>query len=291
MSSLQPFLYGSNEVRTVVVDGEPWFVASDLCRVIEHSNPSKAVAALDDDEKGLTKSSTLGGVQTLTVISEPGMYKLMARSTKASAKPFLRWLTHEVLPSIRKTGSYGIQAIPAPALTGTELLAAAVLEAQAIIAAKDQQIQELAPKAAFHSAFVAADNWWDVRDAAQLLRNEGIQTGQNKLFAWMRANDWLGTNIRPKQAKLNAGLLELKLSDYVIRYNADGQPEFADPKVMDTRKGLNALRKALTAPAKPAALKKGSSPREHGAKLSLEDTLRGVAAKRKRGKLPSATKG
>lgn len=249
MSSLQLLQYNNQQVRTVIKDGEPWFVASDLCRVIEHTNPSKAVAGLDDDEKGLTNCSTLGGTQALMCVSEPGMYKLMARSNKPSAKPFQRWLSHDVLPAIRKTGSYN--AAPAPlALTREQRMAQAMLDAQEIMAEQSVLIQELAPKAEFFDSFVAADNWWDVRDVAQMLRNEeGIDTGEHRLFRWMRENKWLDQKNRPLQARLTQGLLELKLSDYVVGYR-DGKPRYADPQVMVTPKGLDRLRRELTAPQK-----------------------------------------
>ena len=93
-------------VRVVQVDGEPWFVAADVCRALEISNSRDAVARLDDDEKGVGSTDTLGGKQGMQIINEPGLYTLVLGSRKPEAKAFKRWVTHEVLPSIRKHGSY-----------------------------------------------------------------------------------------------------------------------------------------------------------------------------------------
>lgn len=96
----------SSHVRAVTIDGEPWFVAADICSALNLSNTAMAVTGLDDDEKGISTVDTRGGAQPLTIISESGLYSLMLRSRKPEAKQFKRWLTHDVLPSIRKTGSY-----------------------------------------------------------------------------------------------------------------------------------------------------------------------------------------
>lgn len=93
-------------IRVIDRDGEPWFVAKDICLILDHTNPSMAIQGLDDDEKGVSKVYTLGGTQEMAVISESGLYTLLVRSNKGVAKPFRRWVTHEVLPSIRKTGGY-----------------------------------------------------------------------------------------------------------------------------------------------------------------------------------------
>jgi prophage antirepressor-like protein len=87
-------------------EGEPWFVATDVCRILEIGNPSDVIRALDDDEKGLDIIETLGGPQQMAIISEPGLYSLTLRSRKPEAKAFKRWVTHEVIPSIKKTGQY-----------------------------------------------------------------------------------------------------------------------------------------------------------------------------------------
>ena len=102
------FCYKSMPVRTVEVDDDTWFVAKDVCDILELSNSRMAVQELDEDEKGVSKTDTPGGIQDMTIISEAGLYTLLMRSNKPEARPFRRWVTHDVLPSIRKTGSYAL---------------------------------------------------------------------------------------------------------------------------------------------------------------------------------------
>lgn len=93
--------------RITDINGEPWFVLADVCRELDVSNPSQAARNLDDDEKGIINSDTLGGAQKMVIVSESGLYSLILRSRKPEAKRFKKWVTKEVLPSIRKTGGYG----------------------------------------------------------------------------------------------------------------------------------------------------------------------------------------
>lgn len=102
--------YESSEVRTVQVNGEPWFVLADVCKVLELSSPHKVAERLDGDEKGRNQIPTLGGVQEMAVVNESGLYTVILRSDKPQAKPFRKWVTSEVLPSIRKHGSYSVQS-------------------------------------------------------------------------------------------------------------------------------------------------------------------------------------
>ncbi len=106
MNELKVFEYGTQQVRTVSKDGEPWFVAKDVCDILNLGNSRDAVSRLDDDEKGVGKADTLGGTQELSIISESGLYALVMRSNKPEAKKFRKWITSEVLPTIRKTGAY-----------------------------------------------------------------------------------------------------------------------------------------------------------------------------------------
>jgi prophage antirepressor-like protein len=106
MTDLIPFDYSGRQVRTVQVDGEPWFVARDVCAVLGIRNVADSLAGLDEDEKGVATTDTLGGGQQVSTVNESGLYSLIFRSRKAEAKAFKRWVTHEVLPSIRKNGGY-----------------------------------------------------------------------------------------------------------------------------------------------------------------------------------------
>ncbi len=112
MSNIIPFNYESKQIRLIQDEqGEPWWIAKDVCDVLELANVAMAVKGLDDDEKGISKVYTLGGEQELLTVNEPGLYSLVIRSNKPDAKRFKRWITHEVLPSIRKTGKYDIDSL------------------------------------------------------------------------------------------------------------------------------------------------------------------------------------
>ena len=106
MNNLQVFNYNGNEVRTIQKDGEPWWVLKDVCEVLGLSSPHKVFDRLDEDEKGRNQIPTPGGAQAMTVINESGLYNVILRSDKPEAKPFRKWVTSEVLPSIRKHGAY-----------------------------------------------------------------------------------------------------------------------------------------------------------------------------------------
>jgi prophage antirepressor-like protein len=117
-NELQIFSYESHEIRTVLIDGEAWFVAKDVCDILELSNPTEALKSLDDDERSSLRitegTSPNGGNPNVNVINEPGLYKLTFKSRKPIAKEFTRWVTHKVLPEIRRTGSYNAQQYSAP---------------------------------------------------------------------------------------------------------------------------------------------------------------------------------
>lgn len=108
MNNLQIFVYGGEQLRTVQRDDGLWWVLRDVCRVLGLTTPAKVAERLDDDEKGVSLIHTPGGTQEMTIINEPGLYTVILRSDKPEAKAFKRWVTHDVLPSIRKTGAYGI---------------------------------------------------------------------------------------------------------------------------------------------------------------------------------------
>jgi hypothetical protein len=112
VNALQIFAFEGTEVRTVVRDGEPWWVATDVAAVLEIGRTHDAVRSLDDDEKGAETVRTPGGEQSITVINEPGLYSLILRSRKPQAKAFKRWITHEVIPALRKTGRYEVAPKP-----------------------------------------------------------------------------------------------------------------------------------------------------------------------------------
>ena len=118
-NKLIPFDYHGQPVRSLLIDNEPWFVAKDVCEILELGTTAKAIERLDEDEKGMNSIHTLGGNQEMSIVSESGLYSLTLGSKKPQAKPFKRWVTHEVIPAIRKTGSYS-----AHPMTQIEMLAA-----------------------------------------------------------------------------------------------------------------------------------------------------------------------
>lgn len=108
MNDLQIFIYGGEQLRTVQRPDGLWWVLRDVCQVLGLAEPHRVASRLDDDEKGRTQMTTPGGTQEVTIINEPGLYAVILRSDKPEAKAFKRWVTHEVLPSIRRTGAYGV---------------------------------------------------------------------------------------------------------------------------------------------------------------------------------------
>ncbi|WP_322170244.1 BRO family protein [Acutalibacter caecimuris] len=132
MNNLQSFAYGEAAVRVIDLEGEPWWILADVCRVLEHSNSRMVADRLDEDEKGVSLIYTPGGPQNMTVINEPGLYSVILRSDKPQARDFKRWITHEVLPAIRKTGQYAPQReyMPTRPLTTDDYAEAAKIVAK-----------------------------------------------------------------------------------------------------------------------------------------------------------------
>lgn len=199
------------QVRTTIKDGEPWFVAADVCRALEISDNRSATARLDDDEKGAVSIRTPGGYQGMTVISEPGLYALVLGSRKPEAKAFKRWITHEVIPSIRKSGGY---IAGQSTMSDADLMAKALLVAQRQIEQRDAQITEMQPKALFADAVSASKSSILIGELAKMLRQNGVDIGQNRLFEYLRENGYLcksGAMYNcPTQRAMDMGLFEIK---------------------------------------------------------------------------------
>ncbi len=198
------------DVRTVTINGDPWFVGKDVAAALGFTNPRDAISThVFDEDKGVESIDTLGGKQKMTVINESGLYALVFGSRLKSAQRFKHWVTSEVLPAIRKTGGY-----QAPAPHGKELLALAVLEAQKTIEAQNQAIERMKPKEIFADAVKASDSSILIGDLAKLLRQNGVDTGQKRLFEQLRNEGYLmktgSSRNMPKQRYVADGLFQIK---------------------------------------------------------------------------------
>lgn len=210
------------KVRTTIRDGEPWFVVADVCRALELSNTTIFVKRLDEDEKSITLISNEGnrGNPNMTIVSEPGLYAIVLGSRKPEAKAFKRWITHEVIPSIRKSGGY---IAGQSTMSDADLMAKALLVAQRQIEQRDAQITEMQPKALFADAVSASKSSICIGELAKMLRQNGVDIEQNRLFEYLRENGYLcksGAMYNcPTQRAMEMELLEIK--ETVIQH-ADG---------------------------------------------------------------------
>lgn len=217
MNEVQLFNFESHEVRSLLLNNEPWFVGKDVAEALGYSKARNAIATHIDseDKKDAPIQGTLGGVQEMTVINESGLYSLVLSSKLPSAKKFKRWVTSEVLPALRKTGQYQVKE-----LSGQELMAKALIEAQSVLAAKDKVIEEMKPKVVFADAVATSHTSILVGELAKILKQNGIDMGQKRLFAWLREKGYLikrqGTDYNmPTQKAMELGLFEIKEGSYV----------------------------------------------------------------------------
>ena len=211
-----PFTYEGTPVRTLQVNGEPWFVSADPLKILGLNRSS--IATLDEDEKGVHSVDTLGGRQEVSIISEPGLYSLILRSRKPEARKFKRWITHEVLPSIRKHGMYATPQAAEAMLADPDMMIRALEEIKAE-RAKRAELEELReserPKVLFADSVATAHTSILVGDLAKILKGNGLDVGANRLFAMLREDGYLirrqGTSWNmPTQRSMELGLFEIK---------------------------------------------------------------------------------
>ena len=217
-------------IRTVEVNGEPWFVGKDVAEVLGYIKPLNALAthvdADDSLKQGLTDS--IGRMQETIIINESGLYSLILSSKLPTAKAFKRWVTSEVLPAIRRTGGY----IPTTSqMSEQEIMARAVqISMNTIKHQKEQldrqaeQLEQQAPKVLFADSVASSSSSILVFDLAKLLKQNGVNMGGNRLFAWLREHGYLvkrkGSDYNmPTQKSMNLGLFEIKESTHT---HADG---------------------------------------------------------------------
>lgn len=232
--------------------GEPWFVAKDVCDILELSNVGQALSRLDEDEKNsIILNDGTPGSPNKAIVSEPGIYSLVLASRKPEAREFKRWVTHEVLPTIRKTGGY----IPtSESDTDEAIMAKALLIAQKTIErntqqlrAKDRKIMELESKAQALDTFTNVEDRLLVRDAAKILSNSGTVISEKQLREWMAANDWIyksNGSWHSTARHCTAGHLVMVMSTK-HGTKSDGTKFAFHPTVRITRKGLALLHKRL----------------------------------------------
>lgn len=241
MNQIIPFTYESSELRTLTLDGEPWFIAADVCKILEIANPTDAIKRLDEDEKARFNLGLPGG--GTNVVNESGLYNLILGSRKPEAKEFKRWVTHEVIPSIRKTGSYGT-----PQLSGPALYLAAIEQAQSEIAALEAKTRELEPKADSFDGFLSSRGDYSLNEGAKLLARNGVpDIGQNRLRDHLLRWGWLyrgrKNRLRAAQAAIEAGRLAERTSWYYD--DETGEKLAGAVQAVITPKGLDDVKARL----------------------------------------------
>ena len=224
MNELQIFKsHEFGEIRTTIQNGEPWFVAADVCKALDITQNRNAVARLDDDEKGVRLTDTLGGKQKLTVVNEAGLYSLVLGSRKPEAKAFKRWITHEVLPTIRRTGGYvnSAEAFIEHYLPNADESTRTMFRAQLkAIEELNAKIEADKPKVLFADAVSSSDTTILVGEMAKILKQNGVDIGQKRFFEWLRQNGYLikrkGSEWNmPTQRSMELGLFEIKESTHL----------------------------------------------------------------------------
>ena len=255
MNQVTTFDFLSNDqtwpVRVVIMNGELWWVARDVCNVLELAKVDRAVAGLDDDEKAAQIVSTPGGNQRTTVISEAGLYSLVLRSRKRQAKSFTRWVTHNVLPQIRQTGQYVPETrdgrkVPTNFLEALK----ALVETEESRLELQSQVQTLTPKADAYNRLLSGENAQTMAQVAKVLG-----TGRNRLFAFLREQKVLMPNNLPYQRYLDRGCF--KVREVSVEHSDHSRTNATQTLV--TAKGLDLIQ-SLYAEPKPTSLPKLKPP-------------------------------
>lgn len=229
MSNLQIFNNSAfGAIRVIQQNGEPWFVGKDVCEALRYSNSRKALADhVKENHKGVTFCDTPGGTQQITIIDEAGLYSLVMRAKTEKAEAFQEWVTSEVLPAIRKHGGYLTADKIEQALTDPDTiikLATTLKEERAARQQAEASLQAAKPKVLFADAVSASDSTILIGDLAKILKQNGYNTGQKRLFQWLRDNGYLikrqGADYNsPTQRSMELGLFRVKETPII---HADG---------------------------------------------------------------------
>ena len=208
------------EIRTVTINNEPWFVGKDVAEALGYAEPRSAVSKkVEEVDRGVAEMETPSGKQNMTIINESGLYALIFGSKLESAKRFKHWVTSEVLPAIRKHGAYAVE----------ELLNNPEMAIKAFTALKEEReknkrlqtdVDRMKPKEIFADAVSASKTSILIGDLAKILKQNGINTGQNRLFETLRKDGYLikqkGNNWNmPTQRAMEMGLFEIKESTHI----------------------------------------------------------------------------
>ena len=196
-------------IRAITQNDEPWFVAADVCRALELGNSRQALARLDDDEKGVISTDTPGGEQKMNIVNEPGLYTLVLGSRKPEAKAFKRWVTHEVIPSIRRHGVYATAETAERLMNDPDFMIrtfTALKEEREMRKALENQIELDRPKVEFANAVHETKSNITVEKFAKLVYDEtGLKVGRNKMFKLLRSNGYLNESNIPYQRYIDSG--------------------------------------------------------------------------------------
>lgn len=218
MNKPQIFNFHGHEVRTVEKDGQPWFVLKDVCDVLELRSPDVRQRLNDDVVSTHTVIDSLGRANNANIINEDGLYDVILESRKPEARAFRKWVTGEVLPTIRQHGAYMTPAKIEEVLLNPDTiidLAQRLKQANEERAQLAQKVEADRPKVIFAEAVTASKTCILVGELAKILKQNGVDIGQNRLFAWLRANGYLisrrGTDYNmPTQRSMELGLFEIK---------------------------------------------------------------------------------
>lgn len=213
MNEVQIFNFKENSVRTQYASDEVWFCLKDVCDVLEIKNSNDVVSRINPKGVASIYTLTKGGNQKLTYINESNLYKVIFQSRKPQAEEFTEWVTGEVLPTIRKTGSYSLQKDSYMIEDPIER-AKRWIEEQEERKALENENKAMKPKARFAEAVSASEESILIGQLAKIIKQNGVDIGQNRLFQWMRDNDYLiknGTRYnQPTQKAMELGLFEVK---------------------------------------------------------------------------------
>ena len=216
MNELQNFNFSGKDVRIITINDEPWFVVADIAKVLGASNSRSLAQMVDEEDKG--KQSLRSGSDA-TIVNESGLYTILLRSNNPQAKPLRRWVTSEVLPTIRKHGAYMTDKKAQDVISGNGL-ADLLLQAGNQIKQLELEKSQMKPKALFADSVSASENTILIRDLAKILKQNGVDIGEKRLFTWLRDNGYLVKKIgsdynSPTQRSMNLGILEFTESTYV----------------------------------------------------------------------------